>query len=172
MAELADIRKSSVGFEQTLHFLNVKGTGSDAAEAFHVIALRCESDSIDTGVKTEDVPDVTQKTQGTEISSYAPTIKVSGVYLKDDPVCQTIRDIYRKRLTGSACHFDYLEVDQWDGNKAFKSDAMIEVTSFNNEAGSNAQIEYTIHLVSDPVEGTATIDAATGVATFTAGAKA
>lgn len=167
MADLADIRKSTVGFEKTLHFLNVKGTGESATAAFHVIALRCESDSIDTGVSTTDVPDVTQKTQGTEISSYAPTIKVSGVFLKDDPVCQTIRDIYRKRLTGSDCHFDYLEVDQWDSNKAYKSDAMIEVTSFPNEAGSNSQLEYTIHLTSDPEEGTATIDAATGVATFT-----
>lgn len=166
MADLADIRKSTVGFEKTLHFLNVKGTEESATAAFHVIALRCESDSVDTGVETANVPDVTQKTQGTEISSYAPTIKVSGVFLKDDPVCQTIRDIFRKRLTGSDCHFDYLEVDQWDSNKAYKSDAMIEVTSFPNEAGSNSQLEYTIHLTSDPEEGTATIDAATGVATF------
>ena len=172
MADLADIRKSTVGFEKTLHFLKVKGTGDSAAADFHVIALRCESDSIDTGVATTNVPDVTQKTQGTEISSYSPTIKVSGVFLKDDPVCQTIRDIYRKRLTGTDCHFDYLEVDQWDSNKAYKSDAMIEVTSFPNQAGSNSQLEYTIHLTSDPEEGTATIDAATGVATFTSKASA
>lgn len=167
MADLSTIRGSVIAASETLHFLKVKAS-DDTAEAYHMVAIRCEASSITTGVKTEDVADVTQKTQGSEITGYQPTIEVSGVFLSSDPVSAKIYELYKKRAVGSELHMKHLAVDVWDGNKAQECDAIIEITSFENSAGGNKQIAYTIHLISDPVDGTATIDDTTGVATFTA----
>lgn len=166
MADLSTIRGSVIAANETLHFLKVKGA-DDEAEAYHMVAIRCEASSIETGVQTEDVADVTQKTQGSEITGYQPTIEVSGVFLSSDPVSAKIYELYKKRAIGSSLHMKHLAVDVWDGNKAQECDANIEITSFENSAGGNKQIAYTIHLISDPVDGTATIDDKTGVATFT-----
>lgn len=167
MADLSTIRGSVIAASETLHFLKVKAS-DDTAEAYHMVAIRCEASSITTGVKTDDVADVTQKTQGSEITGYQPTIEVSGVFLSSDPVSAKIYELYKKRAVGSELHMKHLAVDVWDGNKAQECDAIIEITSFENSAGGNKQIAYTIHLISDPVDGTATIDDTTGVATFTA----
>lgn len=167
MADLSTIRASVIGAHETLHFLKVKGADDENA-AYHMVAIRCEASSITTGVQTEDVADVTQKTQGSEITGYQPTIEVSGVFLSSDPVSAKIYELYKKRAVGSELHMKHLAVDVWDGGKAQECDANIEITSFENSAGGNKQIAYTIHLISDPTDGTATIDDTTGVATFTA----
>lgn len=170
MADLSTIRGSVIAANETLHFLKVKAP-DDTAEAYHMVAIRCEASSIETGVQTKDVADVTQKTQGSEITGYQPTIEVSGVFLSSDPVSAKIYELYKNRTVGSALHMKHLAVDVWDGNKAQECDANIEIKSFENSAGGNKQIAYTIHLISDPVDGTATIDDKTGVATFTASSK-
>lgn len=170
MADLSTIRGSVIAASETLHFLKVKAS-DDTSEAYHMVAIRCEASSITTGVKTEDVADVTQKTQGSEITGYQPTVEVSGVFLSSDPVSAKIYELYKKRAVGSELHMKHLAVDVWDGNKAQECDAIIEITSFENSAGGNKQIAYTIHLISDPVDGTATIDDTTGVATFTPSSK-
>jgi hypothetical protein len=167
MADLSTIRASVIGAHETLHFLKVKGADDENA-VYHMVAIRCEASSITTGVQTEDVADVTQKTQGSEITGYQPTIEVSGVFLSSDPVSAKIYELYKKRAVGSELHMKHLAVDVWDGGKAQECDANIEITSFENSAGGNKQIAYTIHLISDPTDGTATIDDTTGVATFTA----
>lgn len=167
MADLSTIRGSVIGAHETLHFLKVQGA-DDTAASYHLVAIRCEASTVTTGVQTEDVADVTQKTQGSEITGYKPTIEVSGLFLSSDPVSAKIYDLYKQRALGSSLHMKYLSVDLWDSNKAQECDANIEITSFENTAGGNKHIAYTIHLISDPVNGTATIDNATGVATFTA----
>lgn len=166
MADLSTIRGSVIGAHETLHFLKVKGA-DDTAAVHHLVAIRCEASTVTTGVQTEDVADVTQKTQGSEITGYQPTIEVSGLFLSSDPVSAKIYELYKQRALGSDLHMKYLAVDVWDGNKAQECDANIEITSFENTAGGNKHIAYTIHLISDPVDGTATIDDTTGIATFT-----
>lgn len=61
-----------------------------------------------------------------------------------------------------------LDIDSWNGTgnsyPAKMSDGLIAITQFMNE---DAVIEYDLYYNGDPVEGTVTIDADTGVPTFT-----
>lgn len=166
--ELVKYRASSVGAEATLFFLEVPTSMSEPeTKAFHMAFLRQEASSIDTGVETETIADVTQKTQPTEVKSYAPTQEFSGLFLKDDPVCIYLQNLYDKRAVGGAAHCNHLEVRVWDNNKAFKSDVTVSISSITNEAGDNRKITGTFGFAGDPEEGTAAIDAETGVATYT-----
>lgn len=168
--ELNKYRQSSFGAEETLFFLNVPTSQkTPETKAFHMAFLRQEADTIDTGVETETVPDVTQKVQPTEIKSYSPTQAFSGLFLKEDPVCQALEKVWRDRATGADAHFDHLEVDTWNDNKAYKTDVTVSVSSITNEAGDKRKIEGSFGFASDSVAGTATIDTDTGVATFTPG---
>ena len=163
---LDDYRKSTVGAEESLFFLEVPD-GSDSSKAFHMMFLRADNSSVDTGVETETVSDVTQKVQPTEVSKYSPTQTLSSYFLKDDPVCKALEKVYRDRATGAAAHFNHLEVLTYDSNKAYKTDVTVSVSSITNEAGDKRKIEATIGYAGDSIEGTAEIDNESGIATFT-----
>lgn len=168
--ELKKYRQSSFGAEETLFFLEVPTNQAEPeTKAYHMAFLRQEADTIDTGVETETVPDVTQKVQPTEIKSYSPTQAFSGLFLKEDPVCLALEKVWRERATGANAHFNHLEVDTWNNNKAYQTDVTVSISSITNEAGDKRKIEGSFGFASDSVEGTATIDADTGVATFTPG---
>lgn len=177
---LQTYRASSVAAEKTLFFLNVlldpyKAEGAENKKEFHMAFLRQDASSIDTGVETEAVSDVTQSTQPEEVMSYKPTMSFSGLFLAEDPVCKFIEKVWRDRATGEECHTDLLEVDTWrnEGNDsspaycAYLTDVAVSVSSITNEAGGKRRIEGTFSYASDPVKGTATFDGDTGVATFT-----
>lgn len=172
-----DYRKSSVAAEESLFFLGLP-TGAQSAEEFHMLFLRADASSIDTGVNTEDIADVTQKTQPSEISSYSPSQALSALFLRDDPVCAALEGIFRSRAVGEDTYFNLVEVDYWkeatgstsESPKwvAYKTPVSIEVTSFTNEAGGKRRIEATIHYNGDPVEGYTTAKPTTaGIVTFT-----
>lgn len=168
--ELQKYRNSSIGAEETLFFLEVPSSADSDTKAFHMAFLRQEADTVDTGVETETIADVTQKVQPTEVKQYSPTQSFSGLFLKEDPVCQALEKCWRDRATGAAAHFNHLEVLTWDNNKAYKTDVTVSVSSLTNEAGDKRKIEGSFGYSGDSVEGTATIDKETGVATFTANA--
>lgn len=155
-------RASSVASEETLFFLGLP-TGATSAIEYHMMFLRADNSSIDAGAQTEDIADVTQKTQPSEIASYKPTQSLSGLFLSTDPVCMALEKIFRDRAVGADTHFDLVEVDYWREDAAsteqapkwvaYKTDVSIEVTSITNEAGSKRRIEATIHYTGDPVTG-------------------
>lgn len=163
MATVIDgYRASSVAAEETLFFLGLP-TGTSSATEYHMMFLRADNSSIDAGANSEDIADVTQKTQPSEVVSYSPTQSLSGLFLSSDPVCQALEKLFRDRAVGSGTHFDLVEVDYWkeaDGSTeqapkwvAYKTDVSIEVTSLTNEAGGKRRIEATIHYTGDPVQG-------------------
>lgn len=174
---LEGYRASSVAAEETLFFLGLP-TGSQSAIEYHMMFLRADNSSIDAGAQTEDIADVTQKTQASEISSYKPTQSLSGLFLSTDPVCMALEKLFRDRTVGAGTHFDLVEVDYWRETPAstseapkwvaYKTDVSIEITSFTNEAGGKRRIEATIHYTGDPVEGyTAAKPTDAGLVTFT-----
>lgn len=158
--ELAKYRASTVQSEETLYFLKVN-------DNYHMLFLRAENSNLDCGSETEEIPDVTQSTQAEEISKYKPSMTLSSVFLKEDPCCKAILNLWDTRATGAATHFNLLEVRTWDDNKAIENDVSIAVSSLTAEAGSKIKIEATINYTSDPKDvGTATIDGETGIATI------
>lgn len=166
--ELTKYRNSSVNAEESLFFLEVPtDQATPETKAYHMAFLRQEASSVDTGVETETIADVTQKVQPTEVKSYSPTQSFSGLFLKDDPVCIALEKCWRERATGAAAHFNHLEVLTWNKNKAYLTDVTVSVSSLTNEAGDKRKIEGTFGYCGDSTDGTATIDAETGVATFT-----
>lgn len=168
-ADLTSYRASSVGAEETLFFLEVPtDMKSPETKAFHMAFLRQEASSIDTGVETETIADVTQKTQPTEVKSYSPTQEFSGLFLKTDPVCIYLQHLYDTRAVGGKAHCNHLEVRKWaeGGNVAFKSDVTVSISSITNEAGNQRMISGTFGFAGDPEEGTATIADDTGIATY------
>lgn len=173
-----DYRKTTVAAEESLFFLGLP-TGTSSAIEYHMLFLRGDNSSIDAGANTEDVADVTQKTQPSEITSYSPTQSLSALFLKDDPCCQALEKIFRDRAVGEDTYFDLVEVDYWKEDStsteqspkwvAYKTQVSIEVTSFTNEAGGKRRIEATIHYTGDPVTGTTSAKPTTaGIVTFTA----
>lgn len=177
-----DYRKSSVAAEETLFFLGLPtGSGTPATEEFHMMFLRGDNSSVDTGVNSEEISDCTQKTQPSEIVSYSPSQSLSALFLKDDPVCQALEDLFRKRAVGEDTYFNLVEVDYWkeatgstsEAPKwvAYKTPVSIEVSSFTNEAGNKRRIEAVIHYNGDVVEGyTSAKPTTAGIVTFTANA--
>jgi hypothetical protein len=173
MAALNTYRASSVGAEETLYFLDTAQTAVVADNAvtegeFHMMFLMAESDSVETGASLETIADVTQKTQPQEATYEAVTIAYSGLFLKEDPVCKALENLYRERPVGDKSHFYIAEVDTWDKNKTYVADASIVVTNITNEAAGKRRIEATIGLASDWVTLTKAgkIDNDTGVLTF------
>lgn len=164
-----DMKKSTVGAEETLWFLEVPtDLQTPETKAFHLAFMRMEESSEESNVETEVIADVTQKIQPTEVKSMSPTLPFSGPFLKDDPVCKYLSHIYHKRLVGGAVHANMLKVMTYDKNKAYKYDISIAVSGFPNAAGDLLNVTGTYSITSDGEEGTATIDKTTGIATFTA----
>lgn len=180
MATVIDgYRASSVAAEESLFFLGLP-TGTSSAIEYHMMFLKADNSTIDAGANTEEIADVTQKTQPSEIVSYAPTQSLSGLFLSSDPVYQALEKLFRDRAVGADTHFDLVEVDYWketaDSTEqsqkwvAYKTDVSIEVTSITNEAGGKRRIEATIHYTGDPVTGYASskpTDAGLVTAVFT-----
>ena len=171
---LVDYRKSSIGAEDTLYFLDTKQIATVAAGAvtggeFHMMFLMADSNSVETGGSLETVADVTQKVQPSEATYEAITIPYSGLFLKTDPVCIALEKLYRERPTGDKSHFYIVEVDKWNENKAYIADVAIVVTGITNEAAGKRRIEATIGLASEwtAVTQTVSIDADEGTLSFT-----
>ena len=149
MATLNAIRKSSVGAEKTLFFVEATaGSGT-----YNLMNIRGDNSTMDTGGEAEDIADVTQKVQPSEVSKYAPSLSASQLYLTEDPVCQMYESMYRSGAVGGAAHREVLEVHFFgtDGaiSEAYKADATILVTSFPNEAGANRRVEATVSISED-----------------------
>ena len=88
MANLTEIRQSTVGSEELLYFINVPDDLSQFdTRAFHMALLMAESNSMDSGVETDDPADVTSKVANHVIKAYKKSFSHSGVFLKQDPVC-------------------------------------------------------------------------------------
>lgn len=173
---LVEIRKSSVGAEQSRYFLNTAqdavvnmGTGVITSGTFNMMFLMAENNNVETGASLETVADVTQKVQPSEPSYEGITIPYSGLFLKDDPVCQALETLYRTRPVGDAAHFYMVEEDKWAGTtgKYYICDVAIVVTGITNEAGDKRKIEATIGLASDFVEVTSTVTVDENAGTLT-----
>jgi hypothetical protein len=173
---LVEIRKSSVGAEQSRYFLNTAkdavvnmGTGTITSGTFNMMFLMAENNNVETGASLETVADVTQKVQPSEPSYEGITIPYSGLFLKEDPVCQALETLYRTRPVGDAAHFYMIEEDKWSGatGKFYIADVAIVVTGITNEAGDKRRVEATIGLASDwkEVSPTLTVDENDGTIT-------
>jgi hypothetical protein len=171
MATLSEKRKSTISAERTLFFLEVE----PSSNKYYLMNIKGDASTTDTGVETEDVPDVTSKVQGVEVSSYSPSHESSQPYLTEDEVCQFYEEAYRNQYTASDAHRNMIEAT-FDGKtntptKAYLVDVTVQVTSFPNEAGSNRRVEATLTETetSKDVTSKVTYDADNGVITYNAG---
>lgn len=174
---LVEIRKSSVGAEQSRYFLNTDqkavvnmGTGTITSGEFNMMFLMAENNNVETGASLETVADVTQKVQPSEPKYEGITIPYSALFLKDDPVCKALETLYRTRPVGDAAHFYLVEEDKWAGTsgKFYVCNVAIVVTGITNEAGDKRKIEATIGLASDfkEVSTELSVDEDTGTITI------
>lgn len=163
---LVEIRKSSVGSEQSRYFLNCAqdavvdmGAGTITSGTFNMMFLMAENNNVEAGASLETVADVTQKVQPSEPQYEGVTIPYSGLFLKEDPVCQALETLYRTKPVGEASHFYMIEEDKWAGTsgKFWITDVAIVVTGITNEAGNKRRIEATIGLAADWKDVTTTL---------------
>ena len=169
MANLTEIRQSTVGSEELLYFVNVPDDLSQFdTRAFHMALLMAESNSMDSGVETDDPADVTSKVASHVIKSYKKTFTHEGPFLPDDPVCRFEEYLFDHDETGIKASVELVQLKTYDGNKAYRYQAVCEVTSgVGGDAQDKAQIAATYTIVSTAEEGTCTFDGKTGIATFT-----
>lgn len=166
--ELEKYRASTVGAYETKFYLEVPTDLSQpTVKKFHQAFLRHESSNIEANPETETIADVTQKVQPTMLKSYAPVQPFGGLFLKDDPVCKYLQNLYDTRATGGAAQVKHLEVRAWDNNRAFQSEVSVAIETIENEYGDFRRITGTFGYVGDSKEVKATVDDETGIATVT-----
>ena len=171
--ELATYRASTVGSESLKFFIEVPtSTAPWSTKAYHMALLLAESNQIDAGVEEEDIPDVTTTSAGHVVTGYKKNFTHSGVYLKEDPVCNFERYLFENNETDDKTVVNLLQVDEFDevstGNYvAYKYTATCVPQNFGGEAQNKLNIEAKYNITSEPIKGTATYSAETGVATFT-----
>lgn len=171
--ELATYRASTVGSEQLKFFIEVPtSTAAWSTKAYHMALLLAESNQIDAGVEEEDIPDVTTSSAGHVVTGYKKNFTHSGVYLAEDPVCNFERYLFENNETDDKTVVNLLQVDEFDevstGNYvAYKYTATCVPQNFGGEAQNKLNIEAKYNITSEPIKGTATYDAESGVATFT-----
>lgn len=169
MANLTEMRQSTVGSEELLYFINVpKDLSTMATREFHMALLMAESNTMDSGVETDDPADVTSKVASHVITAYKKSFSHSGVYLKEDPVCLYEEYLFDHEVTDSRANCEIIQLKTYatGGNVAFKYPAICEVSSFGGDAQDKVHVEATYTIIGEGVEGTATFDKDTGVATF------
>ena len=170
MANLTEIRQSTVGSEELLYFINVPDDLSQFdTRAFHMALLMAESNSMDSGVETDDPADVTSKVASHVIKAYKKSFSHSGVFLKQDPVCLYEEYLFDHEVTDSKANCELVQIKTYatGGNVAYKYPAVCEVSSFGGDAQDKIKVEATYTIVGEAIEGTASYDKETGVATFT-----
>lgn len=169
MADLQTMRQSTVGAEELLYFINVPTDVSEfGTRALHMALLMAESNTMDSGVETDDPADVTSKVASHVITAYKKSFSHSGVYLKEDPVCVYEEYLFDHEVTDSRANCEIVQLKTYatGGNVAFKYPAICEVTSFGGDAQDKVHVEATYTIIGEAVEGTATYDKETGIATF------
>lgn len=170
MANLTEIRQSTVGSEELLYFVSVPNDLLQFdTKDFHMALLMAESNSMDSGVETDDPADVTSKVASHVIKAYKKSFSHSGVYLKADPVCLYEEFLFDHEVTDSRANCDIVQIKTYanGGSVAYKYPAVCEVSSFGGDAQDKIKVEATYTIVGEAVEGTATYEKETGVATFT-----
>ena len=171
--ELATYRASTVGSEALKFFIEVPtSTAAWSTKAYHMALLLAESNQIDAGVEEEDIPDVTTTSAGHVVTGYKKNFTHSGVYLKEDPVCNFERYLFENNETDDKTVVNLLQVDEFDSPStgvytAYKYTATCVPQNFGGEAQGKLNIEAKYNITSEPIKGTATYDAESGVATFT-----
>mgnify|MGYP003398246699 CR=1 FL=1 len=156
---LTEIRQNTVDSSEILYFVNVP---DDMA------LLMASSNTMDSGIETDDPADVTSKVAGHVIKSYKKTFTHEGPFLPDDPVCRFEEYLFDHDETGSKASVELVQLKTYDNNKAYRYQAVCEVTSgVGGDAQDKAQIAATYTIVSVAEEGTCTFDGKTGIATFT-----
>ncbi len=173
--ELATYRASTVGSEEILYFVEVPtSTSAWSTKAYHMALLMAESNTMDSGVETEDVPDVTTKVAGHVIKSYKKTFTHSGVFLKGEPVCEFERYLFDHDEVGDKTVVNLLQVYTFEGDNttngytAYKYTATCEVSNgVGGDAQGKANISATYTITSEAVAGTVKYNTESGVATFT-----
>lgn len=168
MAELATYRASMVGSEEILYFVKVPtDVETWDTKAFHMDLLMAESNAADSGVTTEDPPDVTAKVAGHAVTGYKKSLTHSGPFLKGEPVCEFLRYLYDHDVVDERTSVEIIRMYTWN-KQAFKATATCEVTAgIGGDAQGKAQVAATFTYTSEDEEGTASYDKDTGVATFT-----
>lgn len=172
--ELATYRASTVGSEEVLYFVEVPDSLSAwDVKSYHMALLMAESNTMDSGVETEDVPDVTTKVAGHVIKSYKKTFTHEGVFLKGEPVCEFERYLFDNDEVGDKTVVNLLQVYTFDEvstgiYNAYKYVATCEVSAgVGGEAQGKANIGATYTITSEAIVGTVSYDTETGIATFT-----
>jgi len=166
---LAEIRQNTVDSNDILYFVNVPDDVSKwDTKSLHMALLMASSNTMDSGIETDDPADVTSKVAGHVIKSYKKTFTHEGPFLPDDPVCRFEEYLFDHDETGAKTAVELVQLKTYDSNKAYRYKAVCEVTSgVGGDAQDKAQIAATYTIVSVAEEGTCTFDGETGVATFT-----
>lgn len=157
------------------HFLDTSQATEYANATWKRIGVNVTDMSIDYGVQTETEQDIVSNSATTDVTGYQPTSAVSQQCTKGDEIFEFITTLRRNRAILGECQTWMLNVDLWDSSGtttvtyvAEVQQVSIQVDTYGGAGGETPVQEFTINFVGDPVKGTVTVDATTGVPTFTA----
>lgn len=150
-----------------VHFID---TAPGSTANYYKIGKDVEDMSVEMNATIETQKNILDETASRH-EGYEPSMSVDTYYADpSEPIYDFLQPIALQRLKGDACKTKILEViieDTSDtSHEAYLEDCIVEVTSYGGAQGG-VRIPYTVHFAGNRVAGTVTINASTGVPTFT-----
>lgn len=131
------------------------------------------SHKVDYNPETSDETYVSEDSGTTDVESYKPTIPTQQTAIKGDEVFDYVDGLRKKRAVMGDARTDIVMVNLYEepsggAYPAEKNEASIQIDDFGGDGGKSVEVNYTVNMVGDPIQGT--FDPTTK--TFTAGTGA
>lgn len=139
------------------NFLDV--TPSASTPKYELMGPGITGQTVNYNPQTEEETYIHQDTGETDVTGYKPSIPTPQTAMVGDPVYDFVDGLRRKRAVLAEARSSVLTVytylPQEEGAyPAEKNACSIQVDDFGGDAGGSLKINYTIHFVGDPVQGT------------------
>ena len=162
--EITKVKRSELA-----HFLK---TGESTFDRIR----KATSGTVNMNPQTTTEQYIDEDSATTSVEGYQPSMEAPMTAYAGDPIFEYLLPLYNAHAIGASVESEYIEVHKFKSTtsngatsyEAKKNKCAISISSFGGDAGAPVSLTFTININGDPTAGTATIDAATGQATFTA----
>ncbi len=141
------------------HFIDT--TPDETTPNYGLIGDGVTTGTVNYGPNATTEQYVHQDSATTTVDSYAPTFPIKQTCVAGDDVFDFIDGLRQAQAVGSAAETTLVEVRLYEtpdtpgtSYPATKWNVSIQIDSFGGDGGKNAEIDYTINMQGDPVQGT------------------
>lgn len=137
-------------------FLNTSTTGT---ATYALMGQGITSQKVDYSPETSSETYVSEDSATTDVESYKPKIATKQTAIAGDAVFDFIDGLRQKRAVLNDAHTDIVMVNLYGTETtgaypAEKNTVSIQIDDFGGDGGKSVEINYTVNMVGNPVQGT------------------